>query len=191
MEVTALFPADAQAAEPVEQGDGLLEDIAGGAEPGAVGLAAAGDPGANAYGVQGLAVLVMVVATIGLDDARRPAGPAEATDRAVPGHWEGDLIAGAKNSHIATLVERHSRFLMLVHVKGKDTTNVVTALTVRALTLPDQMMKSLTWDRGTELAEHQRFTIMTDIKVYFCDPQSPWQRGSNSAAEVRYLTPDR
>lgn len=105
--------------------------------------------------------------------------PAEASDRAVPGHWEGDLITGSKNSHIATLVERRSRYLLLVQVDGKDTASVVAALTNQALTLPDQMMKSLTWDRGTELADHQRFTIATDIKVYFCDPKSPWQRGSN------------
>jgi IS30 family transposase len=105
--------------------------------------------------------------------------PAEASDRAVPGHWEGDLITGSKNSHIATLVERRSRYLLLVRVDGKATASVVAALTNQALTLPDQMMKSLTWDRGTELADHQHFTIATDIRVYFCDPKSPWQRGSN------------
>jgi IS30 family transposase len=105
--------------------------------------------------------------------------PAEAADRAVPGHWEGDLITGAKNSHIATLVERHSRYVMLVRVPGKDTVSVVNALTEHVRALPDEMMKSLTWDRGTELAEHQRFTVATDVKVYFCDPRSPWQRGSN------------
>lgn len=105
--------------------------------------------------------------------------PAEAADRAVPGHWEGDLITGAKNSHIATLVERHSRYVMLVRVRGKDTVSVVDALTEHVHALPNEMMKSLTWDRGTELAEHQRFTVATDVKVYFCDPRSPWQRGSN------------
>lgn len=105
--------------------------------------------------------------------------PAEAADRAVPGHWEGDLVTGAKNSHIATLVERHSRYVMLVRVPGKDTVSVVNALTEHVHALPDQMMKSLTWDRGTELADHKRFTAATDVQVYFCDPRSPWQRGSN------------
>lgn len=105
--------------------------------------------------------------------------PAEVTDRAIPGHWEGDLITGAKNSHIATLVERHSRYVMLVQVPGKDTISVVNALATHVRALPDTMMKTLTWDRGTELAEHRRFTIATDVKVYFCDPRSPWQRGSN------------
>ena len=105
--------------------------------------------------------------------------PAEVEDRAVPGHWEGDLISGSANSHIATLVERHSRFVMLVKVDGKDTTNVVGALTRQIQTLPRELMASLTWDRGTELAAHKAFTIATDATVYFCDPQSPWQRGSN------------
>jgi IS30 family transposase len=105
--------------------------------------------------------------------------PPEADDRAVPGHWEGDLLAGAANSHIATLVERHSRFLMLVAVDGKDTRSVTTALSRHVRRLPQQLRNSLTWDRGHEMAEHARFTIATDVKVYFCDPQSPWQRGSN------------
>jgi IS30 family transposase len=105
--------------------------------------------------------------------------PAEIEDRAVPGHWEGDLLSGGKNTHIATLVERHSRFLMLVHVAGKDSDSVVLALTRQVQQLPQGLMSSLTWDRGMELAEHKRFTIATDAFVYFCDPRSPWQRGSN------------
>jgi IS30 family transposase len=105
--------------------------------------------------------------------------PAEAEDRAVPGHWEGDLITGAKNSHIATLVERHSRYVMLLRVPGKDTTSIVSCLTEHVHALPDGLMRSLTWDRGTELAEHASFTGATDVQVYFCDPKSPWQRGSN------------
>lgn len=105
--------------------------------------------------------------------------PAEAEDRAVPGHWEGDLISGAANSYLATLVERHSRFLMLVPVAGKDTRSVTTALSEQICQLPEQLRASLTWDRGTEMADHAKFTIATDVKVYFCDPQSPWQRGSN------------
>ncbi len=105
--------------------------------------------------------------------------PASVEDRAVPGHWEGDLIAGSKNSHIATLVERHTRYVMLVKVTSKDTQTVVSALTRHAKKLPTELYKSLTWDRGKELAAHQQFTLATDIDVYFCDPQSPWQRGSN------------
>ncbi len=105
--------------------------------------------------------------------------PAAATDRAVPGHWEGDLISGARNSHIATLVERHSRFVVLVRVPGKDTASVVHALTRKVRALPVGLMSSLTWDRGTELADHKSFTMATDVAVYFCDPRSPWQRGSN------------
>ena len=105
--------------------------------------------------------------------------PAEAADRAIPGHWEGDLLAGAANSHIATLVERQSRFVLLVAVDGKDTRSVTTALTKQIRRLPLQLRRSLTWDRGLEMAEHTRFTVATDVKVYFCDPQSPWQRGSN------------
>jgi IS30 family transposase len=105
--------------------------------------------------------------------------PAEAEDRAVPGHWEGDLLAGAGNSHIATLVERHSRYTALVHVKGKDTASVVDALVREVRKLPAQLVSTLTWDRGSELAQHKRFTVATDVQVYFCDPRSPWQRGSN------------
>ncbi|MBK8286151.1 MAG: IS30 family transposase [Ahniella sp.] len=105
--------------------------------------------------------------------------PAEVADRAVPGHWEGDLLSGSGNSHIATLVERHSRFVMLVKVPGKSTNDVVPALTKRIRSLPVELRKSVTWDRGTEMAKHKDFTIATDVQVYFCDPQSPWQRGSN------------
>jgi IS30 family transposase len=100
-------------------------------------------------------------------------------DRAIPGHWEGDLITGSKNTHIATLVERQSRFTMLVKVKGKDTASVVAALSKQVRKLPAELRKSLTWDRGTELANHKKFTIATNVPVYFCDPQSPWQRGTN------------
>jgi IS30 family transposase len=105
--------------------------------------------------------------------------PASVEDRAVPGHWEGDLLAGSKNTHIATLVERHTRYVMLVKVNGKDTKTVITALIKQARKLPRELYKSLTWDRGKELSDHKRFTLATDIDVYFCDPQSPWQRGSN------------
>lgn len=105
--------------------------------------------------------------------------PAEVADRAVPGHWEGDLICGSHSSQIATLVERHSRYVMLVKVPSKDTETVVEALRQQAQRLPRELYKSLTWDRGKEMAAHQRFTLATDISVYFCDPQSPWQRGSN------------
>jgi IS30 family transposase len=105
--------------------------------------------------------------------------PAEVEDRAVPGHWEGDLLAGSANTHIATLVERRTRYLLLVRVAGKDTATVVDAIATQIQTLPRQLRASLTWDRGMELAEHRRFTIATDVAVYFCDPRSPWQRGSN------------
>jgi IS30 family transposase len=105
--------------------------------------------------------------------------PASVEDRAVPGHWEGDLIGGSRNSYIATLVERHSRYVMLVKVPNKDTQSVVSALIKQSHKLPRELYKSLTWDRGKELADHKRFTLETDIDVYFCDPQSPWQRGSN------------
>ncbi len=105
--------------------------------------------------------------------------PADVHDRAMPGHWEGDLMAGAQNSHIATLVERRSRFTMLVKVPGKDTASVVTALSRHVRTLPGALRRSLTWDRGMELAQHKQLTIATNIQVYFCDPQSPWQRGTN------------
>ena len=105
--------------------------------------------------------------------------PAEVADRAVPGHWEGDLLFGSNNSQIATLVERHTRYVMLVRTKSKDTKTVIDALIKQAHKLPRELYKSLTSDRGKEMADHQRFTLATDIKVYFCDPQSPWQRGSN------------
>jgi IS30 family transposase len=105
--------------------------------------------------------------------------PASVEDRAVPGHWEGALIAGSKNSYIATLVERHTRYVMLVKVKNKDSESVVTALIKQSKQLPAELYQSLTWDQGKELAEHQRFTLDTNIAVYFCDPSSPWQRGSN------------
>jgi len=105
--------------------------------------------------------------------------PAEVEDRAIPGHWEGDLLRGARNSHVATLVERHSRFCMLVKVPGKDTATVVAALSQKVRQLPATLRRSLTWDRGLEMAQHKSFTVATDVKVYFCDPQSPWQRGSN------------
>jgi len=105
--------------------------------------------------------------------------PASVEDRAVPGHWEGDLIAGSNNSYIATLVERHTRYVMLAKVQSKETESVISALIKQSKKLPSELYKSLTWDRGTELADHQRFTLATNIDVYFCDPRSPWQRGSN------------
>ena len=105
--------------------------------------------------------------------------PASVEDRAVPGHWEGDLVMGSNNSQIATLVERHTRYVMLARVKSKDSETVINALIKQAHKLPRELYKSLTWDRGSEMAEHKRFSLETDIKVYFCDPQSPWQRGSN------------
>src|SRR5258706_8408264 len=105
--------------------------------------------------------------------------PAAVEDRAVPGHWEGDLLSGPNNSYIATLVERHTRYVMLAKVAGKDTRTVVAALIKQAKKLPKELDKSLTWDRGNELTDHRRFTLATNIDVYYCDPQSPWQRGSN------------
>jgi IS30 family transposase len=105
--------------------------------------------------------------------------PAEVEDRAIPGHWEGDLLSGSRNSHIATLVERHSRFTMLVKVPSKDTATVVAALSKHVRKLPASLRRSLTWDRGHEMARHKSFTVATNVKVYFCDPQSPWQRGTN------------
>jgi IS30 family transposase len=105
--------------------------------------------------------------------------PPEAEDRAVPGHWEGDLLAGSRNTHVATLVERSSRFVMLVQVSGKDTESVVAALSEQIRRLPRTMIDTLTWDRGTEMAAHKQFTVATDVEVYFCDPKSPWQRATS------------
>ena len=105
--------------------------------------------------------------------------PATVEDRAVPGHWEGDLLCGTNSSQIATLVERHTRYVMLVKVSSKDSETVTNALIKNARKLPQEIYKSLTWDRGSEMADHKRFTLATDIKVYFCDPQNPWQRGTN------------
>lgn len=105
--------------------------------------------------------------------------PASVEDRAIPGHWEGDLIGGSKNSYIATLVERHSRYVLLVKVKNKDTESVISALIKQTQNLPRELYKSLTWDRGKELADHKRLKLATELDIYFCDPQSPWQRGSN------------
>ncbi len=104
---------------------------------------------------------------------------ASVEDRAVPGHWEGDLLAGSKNSYIATLVERHSRYVMLAKVSNRRTETVIRALIKQSRKLPGELYTSLTWDRGSELSDHKRFTLATDIQVYFCDPNSPWQRGSN------------
>lgn len=105
--------------------------------------------------------------------------PPEVEDRAVPGHWEGDLITGSGNSHIATLVERATRFTKLVQVEGKDAKSVKMALVREVAKLPEAFMNSLTWDRGPEMAKHKAFTVATDVEVYFCDPKSPWQRGTN------------
>lgn len=105
--------------------------------------------------------------------------PSAVEDRAVPGHWEGDLLCGSANSYVITLVERHSRYVMLAKVPNRDSQSVTTALITLAQRLPDELIKSLTWDRGKEMAQHKRFTLATDAAVYFCDPQSPWQRGSN------------
>ena len=105
--------------------------------------------------------------------------PAEVEDRAVPGHWEGDLLSGVNNSHMVTLVERHTRFAMLIKVQGKDSAEVVGALSKHVRKLPRELRRSLTWDRGKEMADHKSFTFATDVQVYFCDPRSPWQRGSN------------
>jgi len=105
--------------------------------------------------------------------------PPTAADRAIPGHWEGDLLCGSHNSQIATLVERQTRYVMLVKIVHKDTETVINALIENARRLPQELYKSLTWDRGSELADHKRFTVATQIQVYFCDPRNPWQRGSN------------
>jgi IS30 family transposase len=114
-----------------------------------------------------------------IDGVSIAARPPAVADRAVPGHWEGDLLAGTAHSHLATLVERASRFVVLVRVPGKDSPRVDDALIAAAQRLPAGLMASLTWDRGAELAQHQRFTVATDVQVYFCDPRSPWQRGTN------------
>ena len=105
--------------------------------------------------------------------------PASVEDRAVPGHWEGDLLCGSSNSYIVTLVERHSRYVLLAKVANRDSRTVINALIEQAKRLPDELCRSLTWDRGKEMAQHKRFTLATEVAVYFCDPQSPWQRGSN------------
>ena len=105
--------------------------------------------------------------------------PPEVEDRAVPGHWEGDLLMGGTGSQIATLVERHSRYVMLVKIDSKDSGTVAKALAKKIRELPSELRRSLTWDRGSEMAAHKEFTIATDMQVYFCDPRSPWQRGSN------------
>ena len=105
--------------------------------------------------------------------------PPEVEERAVPGHWEGDLLTGSDNTHIATLVERQTRFTMLVKLAGKDADSVVRALSKQIRTLPTALRQTLTWDRGTEMAQHGRFSLATNVKVYFCDPKSPWQRGTN------------
>jgi IS30 family transposase len=117
--------------------------------------------------------------------------PPEAEDRAVPGHREGDLLAGSRNTHVATLVERGSRFVMLVRVEGKDTESVVRALGERIGCLPKTMIDTLTWDRGPEMAAHKSFTVATDVSVYFCDPKSPWQRGrsENTNRLIRQYLP--
>ncbi len=113
------------------------------------------------------------------DAVRISERPAQIEDRAVPGHWEGDLLIGTTSSQIATLVERHSRFTLLVRTSARDSGTVVDALSRAVSKLPAQLRGSLTWDRGVEMAQHKRFTVATDVQVYFCDPQSPWQRGSN------------
>jgi IS30 family transposase len=105
--------------------------------------------------------------------------PSEVEDRAVSGHWEGDLISGRKNTHIATLVERKSRYIILAQLEGKDTDSVINALIREMIKLPMQLRKTLTWNRGMEMAKHHDFSIATDMDVYFCDPKSPWQRGTN------------
>ncbi|MCY0916331.1 IS30 family transposase [Massilia antarctica] len=118
--------------------------------------------------------------------------PACIEDRAVPGHWEGDLLSGARNSHIATLVERHSRYVVLVKLAGKDTNSVIKALVREVKKLPSGLMETLTWDRGGEMAQHKRFSVQTDVAMYFCDPQSPWQRGTNENTNrlLRQYLPD-
>ena len=117
--------------------------------------------------------------------------PAEIEDRAVPGHWEGDLLTGANDTHIATLVERNTRFTMLVKIPRKDTTTVVAALAKHIRKLPEELRRSLTWDQGKEMHAHKRFTVATNVQVYFCDPRSPWQRGSNENTNGLSALPER
>ena len=119
--------------------------------------------------------------------------PAEVEDRAIPGHWEGDLLGGTNNRHLAPLVERHSRFVALIKVPSKDTAVVVAALSRHVRKLPASLRRSLTWDRGLEMAQHKSFTVATNVQVYFCDPQSPWQRGSNENTNglLRQYFPNR
>lgn len=118
--------------------------------------------------------------------------PAEIEDRAIPGHWEGDLISGSNNSHIATLVERKTRFTKLVKVAGKDAPTVAAALAKHVRTLPKDLRRTLTWDRGPEMAQHRKFSVATKVDVYFCDPRSPWQRGTNENTNrlLRQYLPD-
>ncbi len=118
--------------------------------------------------------------------------PPEVADRAIPGHWEGDLLSGSNNSHIATLVERKTRFTKLVKLAGKDAANVAAALSRQVRTLPKELCRTLTWDRGPEMAHHRKFSIATDVAVYFCDPRSPWQRGTNENTNrlLRQYLPD-
>jgi IS30 family transposase len=118
--------------------------------------------------------------------------PAEVEDRAVPGHWEGDLLCGSNNSHIATLVERTTRFTKLVKLAGKDAPTVATALSKHVRALPRELRRSLTWDRGQEMAQHRQFSVATNVAVYFCDPRSPWQRGTNENTNrlLRQYFPD-
>ena len=130
----------------------------------------------RAFGKQSSSIYFLVAPHGGIRPAQRCRSR---QDRAVPGHWEGDLLSGPNNTYIATLVERQTRYVMLAKVAGKDTRTVVTALIKQAKKLPKELYKSLTWDRGKELTAHRRFTLATNIDVYFCDPQSPWQRGSN------------
>jgi IS30 family transposase len=115
-----------------------------------------------------------------LDGARITDRPAEAADRAVPGHWEGDLVVGPDNSGIVTLVERSSRFTLLGRLPGqRDSHTVTSVLTGMIEGLPEALKRSITWDQGSEMAQHAAFTVATGCKVFFCDPHSPWQRGTN------------